>query len=451
MQGRFKHLVLLFFAGLFSFTSQAIFGALTIEITKGNHSALPIAVVPFQWAGQTSLPPENIAAIVSSDLEQSGRFKAFPVQKMPQFPTAPGEINYPAWKGIGMESLVVGQIQPFGSRYRVVFQLVDVFKSSAPMQTQGQAVLSSSQILIGREYTIEAKDFRKLAHQISDIIFEKLTGIRGAFSTKIAYVSVEQLGLRKRRYHLEVADIDGHDPKELLVSSEPLISPAWSPRGDMLAYVSFENKRPEIYIQQVATGRRQAVSSFPGLNGAPTWSPDSHSLAMVLSKDGNPEIYVMNVATRQLTRITQNAAIDTEPQWAPDGKSIVFTSDRGGKPQIYRHWLNGDREDRLTFTGDYNARPRFTPDGLRIIMVHRNNNRFHIAVQDIEAGVTQVLTETELDESPTVAPNGSMVIYATQYFGKGVLSAVSIDGRVRLRVPSQRGEVREPAWSPFFN
>lgn len=448
MQRRFKFLRFVF---LFSFfVSGMALGTLTIEITQGVNSALPIAIVPFQWTGQASLPPENIAAIVSNDLEQSGRFKALPVPKMPQFPGEANQVNYAAWRGMGMESLVVGQIEELGGSYRVLFQLIDVFKVPVA-EPSGQGVLLSNPILASQEYRVSSQDFRRLAHQISDIIFEKLTGMRGAFSTKIAYVSLEQLGLNKKRYRLEISDIDGFNPKELLVSSEPLMSPAWSPQGDMLAYVSFEKRRPEIYIQQVATGRREIVASFSGLNGAPAWSPDGQNLAMVLSKDGNPEIYILNLAGRQLTRLTRNAAIDTEPQWSPDGKSIVFTSDRGGKPQIYRRRLDSGEEARLTFTGDYNARPRFTPDGLRLIMVHRNFNRFHIAVQDIEAGITQVLTETELDESPTVAPNGSMVIYATQYAERGVLSAVSIDGRVKLRVPSQRGEVREPAWSPFFN
>lgn len=438
MQGRIK---LLIFTFLFLLVSRVAFGTLTIEITRGVDSGLPIAIVPFGWTGQSSLPPENMATIVSNDLEQSGRFKPMPVTNMPQFPAAESQVNYAAWRGIGIESLVVGQIQQQGSRYRVLFQLVDIFKGPT----------NALKVLAGREYFIEAKDFRKLAHQISDIIFEKLTGIRGAFSTKIAYVSVEQLGIQKKRYRLEISDIDGYNAQEILVSSEPLMSPAWSPRGDRLAYVSFERKRPEIYIQSIATGQRQAVASFPGLNGAPAWSPDGQSLALVLSKDGNPEIYLLNLMSRQLTRFTHNAAIDTEPQWSPDGRSIIFTSDRGGKPQVYRRSLEGGREDRLTFTGDYNARPRFTPDGLSIIMVHRRDNRFHIAVQDVDREVTQVLTETELDESPTVAPNGSMVVYATQYFGKGVLSAVSMDGRVKWRVPEKRGEVREPAWSPFFN
>jgi len=408
---------------------------LTIRITQGVEGALPIGVVPFVWQGSGAPPPEDVAAIVRSDLERSGRFAPIPLENLPEQPADSSSVRLNLWRAGGAHSLVLGTIGPSpDGRYQVQFQLLDVFQGTE---------------LTGLSFTVRADELRRLAHHIADLIYERLTGQPGAFSTRIAYVTSVRTS-EGDRSSLVVADADGFDPQTVLSSRQPIMSPSWSPNGQKLAYVSFEGRRPRIFVQEVYTGTREPITAFPGINGAPAWSPDGSRLAVVLSHQGNPEIYVYSVTTKQLSRLTNNAAIDTEPAWSPDGQTIFFTSDRGGGPQIYRVAATGGSAQRLTFEGSYNARPSVSPDGTLLAMVHRQQGRYRIAVQSLETGLLQVLTDGRLDESPSFAPNGQMILYATSDGGRGELAAVSVDGRVRQRLHLSDGDVREPAWSPFI-
>lgn len=406
---------------------------LTIEITKGMERALPIAVVPFGWQGAGG-PPENIAAIVSADLQRSGRFDSLSPQEYVNRPTEFGQINFPNWRALQVDYLLVGQIRPQGDRYVVEFQLADVIQQSQ---------------LLGFSFDVRPDELRRLAHHISDLVYERITGERGAFNTRIAYVTVTRRP-EGSSYALIVADADGHDPQVVLRSPLPVMSPAWSPDGSKLAYVSFEDRKSQIFVQDVYSGARFSVANFPGINGAPAWSPDGQRLALTLSKDGNPEIYIYDLISRNLTtRLTNNRAIDTEPVWSPDGNFVIFTSDRGGSPQLYRVDLRGERPERLTFEGDYNAAADFSPDGRSLAMVHRAGGRFHVAVMDLNTRQIRVLTKGGLDESPSFAPNGSMIIYAISQGVQEILSTVSVDGRVQQNLISRDSDVREPAWSPY--
>lgn len=411
---------------------------LNIEITGGMEGALPIAVVPFGWQG-SGQAPEAVGAIVAADLRRSGAFAPLPEERLPARPHSGGEIRFDRWRGVGAENLVVGRLRRVEQgRFRVDFQLFDALGG-------GQ--------LTG--YSIEAgpAGLRRVAHQISDIIYEELTGRRGAFNTHIAYVTAIDGDDGQRRFRLAVADADGYNEQVVLKSKQPILSPAWSPDGERLAYVSFEAGRPQIFVQNVATGKRRRVADFSGINGAPAWAPDGRRLAVVTSRDGNAEVYVLDLESGDLTRITRHYGIDTEPAWAPDGRSLVFTSDRGGRPQLYRVAVGPDgargSPERITFEGSYNARGSISPDGERVAMVHGNNGAFRIAVLNLETGALRVLTDTRLDESPSFAPNGSMVIYATEVGYRGVLEVASVDGRARQRLRLREGDVREPAWSPF--
>jgi len=351
-------------------------------------------------------------------------------------PSSPAEIIARDWRILGAEYVVIGSAmrEPTG-QVSVTFHLYDV-----PGQKQ----------VMMQKVSGRADQWRDIAHRVSDLVYEKITGVRGAFSTRIAYVLVQNAGTSRARYAIELSDMDGERPRTVYSSTEPLMSVSWSPDGRRLAYVSFETQRPSIVIQDVRTLARERIASFSGINSAPQFSPDGRQLAMVLSRDGNPEIYLMNLADRTLRRLTRNPAIDTEPAWAPDGRRLIFTSDRGGKPQIYGLELATNLEERLTFHGDYNARARMLDDG-NLVFVHRSAGIFHIAWQDMRRDRVVVLTRTNLDESPSVAPNGAMLMYATQARGKGVLGVVSIDGSVKYELPSSSGDVREPAWSPFLD
>lgn len=408
---------------------------LKIIIDRGIEKTLPIAVIPYAWDRAPESPPVDFALTISNDLARSGRFTPMQVQDLPQRPTEIPQINFKDWRLLGMETLVIGKLRqtPDGN-YEVEFRLVDVYRGE---QISGFSIKSTP------------KQLRRTAHRISDVIFEKLTGIKGAFDTRIAYITVTKQQDGGKHYNLQIADADGFNPQLLLDSKQPLMSPAWSPDGKRLAYVSFEGGSSAVYVQDILTGERSRVAANEGINSAPAWSPDGSRLAVTLSKDGNPEIYVIHLSSGTLQRITYNAAIDTEPDWNSNGARLAFTSDRGGTPQIYTVDIVSGRTQRLTFDGTYNARPRYSPDGKTMAMIHATRGAYQIAILNIKGGYLNILTDSRLDESPSFAPNGSMIMYATSTRRGSELAAVSVDGRVHQRLALQIGEVREPAWGPF--
>ncbi|GAB1258992.1 Tol-Pal system beta propeller repeat protein TolB [Aurantivibrio plasticivorans] len=416
--------------------SSPLYAQLEIVIDSGVDDPTPIAVSPMGWSGEPL--PEDISEIVAADLRRSGLFAPVSRSDMLSSPKRESEVYYRDWRLLKTEFLVIGNLtrNPAGN-YRLEFKMFDIFAERRVLSLNIEAGPNS---------------LRDIAHHVSDKVYEYVTNIRGIFSTQIAYV--EQTD---KTYRLMVADADGARAKMIFQSrpDEPLLSPSWSPDGRYLAYVSYETTRPAIFIQEVATGVRQQMTNFKGLNGAPSWSPDGQKLAITLSKDGDPDIYILDIASKKLSRPAPHWAIDTEPAWTVDGKGIVFTSDRGGKPQIYQVTLASGRVERLTFSGDYNARPRVSPDGKTIVFVHRDNGVFYIAAQDTTTGIYRLLTpasdDLDYDESPTVAPNGALLLYATKYRGKGILAAVSLDSGSKFRLPSKKGDVREPAWAPFVN
>lgn len=427
-------LVLALLAGLL-FSSGAI-AILTIKITTlPGQEGLPIAVVPFAWQVPNRQPDQDVGQVVADDLLRSGRFKPMERSALPSRPSSGNEVDFAQWQERDMEHLVIGQIEDDGQgEYLITFQLFDVTRKEQ---------------LTGYKFHTTRRDLRATAHHIADIIYEKLTGDRGAFATRVAYITSIGEGTPNHRVTLTVADADGYGPQTIIDSAEPLMSPAWAPDGRRLAYVSFEKKQPSVWVQEIFTGRRTQVASFKGINGAPAWSPDGRKLALTLSKDGNPDIYILDLERGSLRPVTRHYAIDTEPAWSPDGQYVIFTSDRGGGPQIYRVPSAGGSEQRLTFEGSYNARASYSPDGRMITYVTRDQGKYRIAVQELANGRMRVLTDGNLDESPSFAPNGSMIIYATKTAGKGELAAVSTDGRVKQRLALQTGDVREPVWSPY--
>lgn len=409
------------YAMCFLSLSQAM---IDLELTQGVAASLPLemsfiqkGVIPLSYG-------QSVSDVITNDLQNSGEFRV---------------------SSRGGDYFIKGSIIASGAHQFIVHvQLGTVLDNHKTVQ-------GKQDLLLDETYTAnDAGALRGLAHHISDRIYEKLTGVRGIFSTKIAYIVVTHPRNNGSRYALQVSDMDGFNAATLLRSDEPIMSPAWSPDGRRLAYVSFEGHRAAIYLQELATAQRYKLSAAPGINGAPSFSPDGRTLAMVLSKSGNPNIYSLDLQTRQFKQLTKDWYIDTEPRFSPDGQSLLYTSNRDGTPQIYRYTLPEGRISRMTFSGNYNARPSYVPHSQDLVMMHRSDRIFGIARLDPTTGQTQTLVETGTDESPSVAPNGKMVIYATQYDGRGVLAQVSIDGRIKLRLPAREGSVQEPAWSPFL-
>lgn len=409
---------------------------LEIDIIGGNASALPIAIVPMPYQGSAGTPPTDVSAVVRADLERSGAFRTLPEARITERPTRGGEIQYPTWQALRQDYIVVGRVVDAGDGgYRVEYELFDVAKQER---------------MLGLAMTARSNALRDVAHQMADAIYEKILGVRGAFWTRIAYITAAGAG-KATRYALMVADSDGFNPQTVVRSAEPLLSPSWSPDGRKLAYVSFEGGNSAIYIQDISTGAREKVASFRGINGAPAFSPDGRQLALTLSRSGNPEIYVMDLGSRSLRQLTNTSAIDTEPVWSADGGTIYFTSDRGGRPQIYRVPAAGGSASRVTFEGNYNATASVSFDGKKIAVVQGSGNNYRIALMDSSLGGARwtSLSPGSLDESPSFAPNASMVLYAAREGGRGVLYAVSADARVRQRLVVANADVREPAWSPY--
>ena len=400
---------------------------LSIEITGGGANLFPVAVL--QFAGENQLPA-SLTDIVEADLQRSGRFRLQYSGGVVTPPTDPSQVNFTEWRSRNADAMVIGAVSrlPDG-RFEVRFRLLDVLR-----QTQ----------LLGLGFTMSAAQLRLTSHKIADAVYERLTGERGVFSTRIAYV-VKQEG----RFELRIADADGQGAQTALASREPIISPSWSPDGTRLAYVSFENKKAVVYQHSLATGQRQVVANFRGSNSAPTWSPDGRQLAVVLSRDGGSQLFLANADGSNMRRLTQSQSIDTEPFFSPDGQTIYFTSDRGGSPQIYSMPATGGEPQRITFEGSYNVSPRVSSDGKTLAYIARNGTRFQLATMDLASRQVQLLTDTQRDESPSFAPNGRMILYATDLGGRGVLAAVSADGRVRHRLTVQAADVREPAWGPY--
>ena len=409
---------------------------LTVQITQGVADPIPVAVVPFGWSADGAAP-HDVAETIRADLERSGRFAALPRADMLEFPHTAAAVDAANWRLLKVDYVVVGRLTTLpDGRYEIQFELVNVLTGQRAL---GQAIPAG-------------RDALKMAsHRASDLIFEKILGMRGAFATRIAYVAADGPAVA-RRYRLVVADSDGANARTVMQSNEPIMSPAWSPDGSSVSYVSFEGGSSAVYVQILSSGQRIRVSARAGINGAPAFSPDGRKLALALSRrDGNVDVYVLTLATQELLRLTESPAIDTEPAWSPDGRSIYFTSDRGGGPQVYKVAATaGAPAQRITFEGSYNARPRVAPDGNSIAVVTIDRGAYRIAVMDLQRRDVRVLTAGRLDESPSFAPNGAMLIYATRDGRRGVLATASVDGRVQQRLAGGEGDIREPAWSPYL-
>jgi TolB protein len=369
-----------------------------------------------------------LTQIVGDDLVRSGQFRLVETAGA-QRPTEPGQVDYKLWRGKGADALVIGQVIALpGGRFDVRFRLIDAVR-----QVQ----------LAGFSYNVTPDQWRTTAHEIADVVYEKLTGQKGAFNSRIAFVQK-----RGKSYELRVADADGQNPRTVVRSGEPLISPAFSPDGTRLAYVSFEDKKPVVYVQSLRDGSRYPAAAFKGSNSAPAWAPDGTRLAVVLTRDEASQIYLVNADGSGATRLTRGGNIDTEPVFSPDGATLYFTSDRGGSPQIYRMPASGGEARRVTFEGNYNVSPAISPDGKYLAYIRREGGRFQVALLDLASGQSRVLTDTAHDESPSFSPNGQTVLYATVLNGRGILATVSVDGKTRARLSESGVDAREPVWGP---
>ncbi len=401
--------------------------ALEIEISGGSAQQVPVAIVPFAQSGMAN--QENISAIISADLRRSGLFRVLETGGVVSRPSDIAQIKYSEWAALQAQAMAVGVVEALpANRLKVTFQLADVLK-----QTQ----------LTGMQYNIAPNQLRATAHKIADVIYQKLTGESGIFASRIAYINKSN-----GRYALRIADADGANPLTMVSSKEPIISPSWSPDGSKIAYVSFEKKKPIIFVQSLS-GQRTVLANFKGNNSAPAWAPDGNKLAIVLTYGANSQVYTINADGSGLQQITKSSAIDTEPTWSNDGQWIYFSSDRGGKPQIYKVSSSGGEPQRVTFEGSYNVSPRFSPDGKSLAMIRNDGGKYRVALQDLASGQVQILSEGSQDESPSFAPNGRLLLYATRTGGHGALAAVSADGRVKQSLNESGGDIREPAWGPL--
>jgi TolB protein len=426
-------LIIVIAAALLAPRSEA---QLTVQILRGMAESVPIAIVPLAWDSPQPAP-HDVARTVHADLERSGRFRPLPRAQMLEQPHSASEVDPADWRMLKVDYVLVGRLSPLpDGRFQLRYELVSV---------------ANGERLLGMTLPADRNALKLASHRVSDAVYEKILGVRGAFSTRIAYVAVDG-PKTARSYRLIVTDSDGANERVVFESAQPIMSPAWSPDGRSLAYVSFHSSLPAIYVQTLRTGEQVRVSAKSGINSAPSYSPDGSQLAVALSRrDGNVDVYLLTLATQALRRLTDDAAIDTEPVWAPDGRSLYFTSDRAGAPQVYRQGIAaGERPQRITFDGNYNARPRVSPDGRELVLVTIDRGAYRIAAVDIAGGGMRVLTSGRLDESPSYAPNGADIIYATREGGRGALAIISSDGRIQQRLAASAGEVREPAWSPFL-
>ena len=425
---RFPALLALLATLVVALASGVARAQLTIEIIGGGGTTIPIAIVPFAAEANYPYP---LTEIVGADLARSGLFKLIDPAGVNPRPARAEDVRFGDWTGRGADAVVVGSVTPRSDgRVEVRFFLLDAVKQSQ---------------LAGVSYVVAPAQFRTTAHHIADIIYEKLTGDVGVFSTRIAYITKQGA-----HYELLIAEADGYNPQTIVTSNEPLLSPTWSPDGTRIAYVSLENRKPVVYVQSLTTGRRQVLANFRGSNSAPAWAPDGNHLAVTLSRDGSSQIYLINADGSGVQRLMTSPGIDTEANFSPDGRAILFTSDRGGSPQIYRLTLGGGPVERMTFDGNYNVSPRHLPDGKGFVFVRREGGRFNLAIEDFATRQVQVLTQGGGDESPSVAPNGKLILYASENGGRGILAAVSSDGRVKQRLTAAASDVREPAWGPLL-